>query len=110
MNLGIPPAMPTEGGALAELEAKVGKRWADHAATREPDWPLPDLKPIDIRRWGAPITADVQFPREQWVAYPAKRTIALTLANRLMDFDNLSDDQWMMVCHLVFYGGKVRVS
>jgi hypothetical protein len=103
------------------LEATVTERWAKLAAERAPEWPLPDFGWVDgladMAEWSA-VTPSApqfpreqwQFPREQWVSYPAKRILALLLADRLMDCDTLTDGQWMTVCHLVLYGGKERIS
>jgi len=46
-----------------------------------------------------------QFPREQWAILPARRAVALTLADRLIDDGKLSEAGW-----LVAYGGKTRIS
>lgn len=99
--------------ALDELEHRVGEKWATVAATRTPQWELPD-NPFDFSEW---MTIDPglirvpQFPRERWASYPAKRTLALMVCDTLLDrVDELTDEQWMMVCLAMQYGGKTRIS
>jgi hypothetical protein len=99
--------------ALVELERHVGEKWIAAASARTPQWPLPD-DPLDISTWQTdttPLPDDwPQFPREQWASYPAKRTVTLLLCDRMLDFDELTDEQWTHVCFLMQYGGKTRLS
>jgi len=42
---------------------------------------------------------------------PAKRTVALILAERLLDdAENLTDEQWLQLCLVMQYGGKTRLT
>jgi hypothetical protein len=52
----------------------------------------------------------MQFPREQWLSYPNRRAHALVLANRLLDFEDLTDEQWHTLGMLMLYGGKERIA
>jgi hypothetical protein len=112
--------------SLEELELRVGEKWATAAATREPQWETVEVDlsawlgeiPIPDNAWEMstvgqplpPLLPDTpQFPREQWASYPAKRTVALLIADRLLDFDELTDEQWMTLCFLMQHGGKTRL-
>jgi hypothetical protein len=114
---------------LDVLEQRVGEKWAAAAAARMPKWesaefdvsewvdvakiPLP-VNAFEMSTVGQPLPPPLpdtpQFPREQWVSYPAKRTAALMVADRLLDFDELTDEQWIQLCLLMQYGGKTRVA
>lgn len=101
---------------LDALEHRVRERFVAKSAERVSDWngiydgfdasswlqtsPLSPLLP------SVPV---VQFPREQWVSYPARRTLVLLTVDRLLDLDELSDEQWVKVCLLMEYGGKTRL-
>jgi hypothetical protein len=97
---------------LPAIEDRVARKWAAAAAKRmdgfDPQWKL------DVGSWVLPdaeLPADVpQFPREQWVSYPMKRTLALLLCERVLDSGELSDEQWMWLCAVMQYGGKTRVA
>lgn len=98
---------------LDELEQRVGEKWATAAAARLT--PLPG--PFDFTDWTdwATIEPDAlttvpQFPREQWASYPARRTVTLMICDRMLDFDELTDEQWAQVCLLMQYGGKTRLT
>jgi len=96
--------------SLEDLEHRVRERWVAASVDRTPDWPLPDR----IIEWQptAELThvAEFQFPREQWVSYPIKRRLALMVADRLLDFEQLTDEQWQQLCQLIHYGGKTRIA
>ena len=101
--------------ALEDLERRVLARWAAAAAERTPD-------SFDVSKWSgvydhaswlpddAGLPPPMQFPREQWVSYPAKRRVSLMLCDRMLDFDVLTDEQWMLLCMTVQYGGKERIA
>ncbi|MCV7004581.1 hypothetical protein [Mycobacterium gordonae] len=99
---------------LDELEQRVGEKFAVEAAKRvDPQWML------DIGQWTigghpdalVPNPGDIpQFPREQWVTYPNKRTMCLLILDRLLDFDNLDDEQWMQAAALMTFGGRERIA
>lgn len=101
--------------ALDELERRVGEKWARAVADRmNPQWQI-----LDTSSWMLPLPPDgdatkdpllPQFPREQWASYPNKRMVALLACDRMLDFDDLSDEQWMTLCLLMQYGGKTRIS
>src|SRR5437899_1673714 len=101
---------------LEELERRVCEKWATAAAARLPldvfdpsGW----LDGIDTTAWNAePLPpGTMQFPREQWASYPAKRTAALIYAERLLDFaDELTDEQWITLNLVMLYGGKTRLA
>lgn len=101
--------------ALAGLEQRVVEKWVTAAANRGPMWPAADA--IDFSSWltdtdTAPLPADVpQFPREQWLVYPARRTLALMMCERTLDSaQELSDDEWSLLCLTMWYGGKTRIA
>lgn len=99
--------------ALEELERRVGEKWVAAAAARTPDWPVPAVEWSDdwkeaMKKPLPPGT--LQFPREQWASYPNQRTVALLIADRLLDFDELTDEQWMQLGLLMQYGGKTRIA
>ena len=93
-------AQPQRGASqteLADLETRVIRRWAEIGAFR----------PVECRHVRLAITwcssrASCGSP------YPAKRTIALLLADRLLDKAELTDYDWLTICHLVLFGGRVR--
>lgn len=95
--------------ALGQLERRVGEKWAAAAAARFPA----DVDPFDPSDWlGDEPHAEpvMQFPREQWVSYPNKRTAALIVAdNMLNNADDLTDMQWTLLCRIMLYGGKTRI-
>ena len=97
---------------LVELERSVTEKFTVKAAERAPD------SDLNVTGWlqtvseamQVPIDPNIpQFPREQWVSYPARRTVVLILCNRMLDFD-LDDAQWTQLCWLMQYGGKERVA
>lgn len=98
---------------LETLEQRVGQKWAAAVAARIPHLDMPD-DPFDFSDWltGDPVPEPVlEFPREQWATYPAKRTVTLLLCDKLLDkADDLTDEQWMMVGLAMQYGGKTRLS
>lgn len=102
---------------LGQLERRVTEKFAAAAAARTSLWS--ELPAFDITEWfdslddtGAVAVPDdwPQFPREQWVSYPNKRTAALLLAERLLDAEHLTDRQWTTLCLLMSYGGKERIA
>jgi hypothetical protein len=102
---------------LEELERRVAEKWAAAAAARIGVY-SPGFS-FDVAGWFDSLadSGEVsmpddwpQFPREQWVSYPNKRTAALLLADRLLDFDELDDEQWSTLCLLMHYGGKTRIA
>lgn len=99
---------------LEEIERRVGQKWLARAVHRQnllwgssdptlewdmPSWDLPEAPA------GWP-----QFPRDQWAALPNNRIIALMIAERMLDFDDMTDEQWHSVCLLMQYGGKTRLA
>jgi hypothetical protein len=97
---------------LQQLERRVGAKWVAAAAARTPEWAVPEAA-FDMSAWTdmAPLPPGTpQFPREQWVSYPNRRAVALLLADRLLDFDELTDEQWTQVCMVMQYGGRERVA
>ncbi|WP_330253112.1 hypothetical protein OG874_00405 [Nocardia sp. NBC_00565] len=97
--------------ALTELEQRVTAKL--YAAL--PQWELPpDPLQDPAEFWRRAVEeADVpplpddwpQFPREQWITYPARRAYALLLADNAIDHGYLSEAGF-----LVQYGGKERIS
>jgi len=102
---------------LDVLERRVCEKWVAAAAARMPADafdPSSWLDGIDMSAWDEAMKTPLppgtpQFPREQWASYPAKRTVALMIADRLLDFEELTDEQWMQLCLLMQYGGKTRL-
>lgn len=96
---------------LEKLERRVTEKWAVAAAERAPLWPLPDI-PFNLDDWAVnsvPLPPDwPQFPREQWLVYPHKRMVTLTICDVALD-RYLSEEEWIHVCLLMMYGGKERV-
>ncbi len=130
--------MSTNKFDLDDLEKRVGGRYAEKMAAL---WTLPDgefstvefgadwtehLKPvadqgrtIEISTVGQPLpppiiplpTPVMQFPREQWITYPQKRTISLLIADRMIDlWDTVAIEQQAQVGYLVLYGGRERIA
>lgn len=99
---------------LVELEQRVTEKFAAKAGERMPETDFG----FDIESWGVGVDAwelDIpldpnipQFPREQWLSYPAQRTVALILCDRMLDLE-LDEAQWAQLCFLMQFGGKVRV-
>lgn len=99
---------------LIELEGRVTRKWQEAVAARTPQWPMPEVD-IDWSAWRdaakKPLPpGTMQFPREQWVSYPNRRTTVLILADRLLDFEELTDEQWHTLNFLMLYGGKERIA
>lgn len=97
---------------LSDLERRVCEKWIRVAAERASAWGLPEMD-LDMSAWAevaqTPLpSGTMQFPREQWVSYPAKRTYILLLADRMLDLD-MDEERWMQVCLLMQYGGKTRL-
>lgn len=100
---------------LAALEERVGAKWAAAALARTQIWPAVDLDAFSIDTWlvnpGPIEPPQLQFPREQWVSYPTRRMVALTVCDRLLDkVDELTDEQWVTLCWALQYAGKSRVA
>lgn len=98
---------------LAELETCVTKKWLEAAGNRLAQWMLPE-NAFDPTEWSEALDEalppeTMQFPRETWASYPAKRAVVLTVADRMLDFE-LNDEQWAEVCFLMQYGGKTQLS
>lgn len=97
---------------LDEIEQRVGAKWSAVAKARQS--PLPGS--FDFTDWtdwatfGSTPSDGLQFPREQFAVYPIKRATTLLLCDRLLDFAELTDEQWMTVCFLMQYGGKTRLT
>lgn len=111
--------------ALLELENQVNDRFLEKITERLP------LTPFDPTAWltgiefgpvidgpvlgpiieGNPYTsADPrQFPREQWVVYPNRRAIALSIVARALELETITDDQWAQIAFLMAFGGKERI-
>jgi hypothetical protein len=103
---------------LESLERRVGQKWAAAAAARidqriDPQWNL------DVGSWGSaageglpPLPPGTpQFPREQWASYPTARRVALQMCEHLLDnVAELTDNQWMLICVTMQYGGKTRIA
>lgn len=100
---------------LAELERRVGEKFAAKASERISDWDGPFDDPFAAGNWlqtapGSPVAPTLQFSREQWVSYPTKRLVALMALDHLLDFPELTDEQWSTACLVWWYGGKTRVA
>lgn len=96
---------------LIELEKRVTRRWQEAAAARTPQWPDVELSTDWAEAMQKPLPpGTMQFPREQWVSYPNRRTIVLILADRLLDFEELTAEQWHTLNFLMLYGGKARIA
>ncbi|PEH74617.1 hypothetical protein CRM89_00245 [Nocardia sp. FDAARGOS_372] len=90
--------------ALAELEQRVTEKL--HAAM--PKWDLPaDLPAVVIPDYvpNGAERPELEYPRERWITYPARRAQALVLANRLIDDGKLSE-----AALLVSRGGRERIA
>ena len=93
---------------LAALELRVADKFLAYASNRQSEWDLPDFD-IDWDSWEnlPELPPDTpQFPRQQWFTYPNRRAISLILVDRMMDFDELTDEQWADVTFLMMYGGR----
>lgn len=115
--------------ALAELENQVSDRFLEKVTERLP------LTPFDPTAWltgiefgpvidgpacgpiieGHPSSSvdprhQLQFPREQWVVYPNRRAIALSIVARALELETITDDQWAQIAFLMAYGGKERIA
>ena len=101
--------MNTERQVMSEVtnEKRVLARWMTAAEARGSTIPS---DPFDATDWttGEPQPAtSLQFPRQQWATYPARRKVVLALCDRMLDFaDRLTDEQWATLSFLVLYGGK----
>lgn len=95
---------------LDELEHRVAEKWAAVAGSRiDPRWQF------DVTTWGLhpppPLPpGTLQFPREQWARYPAKRAAVLLACERILDHGELTDEQWLTVCLAMQYGGKTLIA
>lgn len=122
--------MPETTVQLEELEKRVPARFYEKMAEL---WPLPNLT-VDSVDWaealksgpgkllnlgteqeftieGTVAHAELQFPREQWVVYPHRRTITLLICDRMIDlWDDLTIEQKSQVGFLLTYGGRERVA
>ncbi|BAD56355.1 hypothetical protein [Nocardia farcinica] len=90
--------------ALAELEQRVTEKL--HAAM--PKWDLPaDLPAVVIPDYvpNGAERPELEYPRERWITYPARRAHALVLADRLIDAGKLSE-----AALLVSRGGRERIA
>lgn len=87
---------------LAGLEQRVTEKLL--AALPKLDLP-DDLPPLDFSRVSSLATDWPQYPRAQWIVWPVRRAVALTLADRLIDFGRLSEASF-----LIEHGGKERIS
>jgi hypothetical protein len=106
---------------LDVLERRVVEKWVA-AAARMPRWELPEfdmsaweLPEFDMSAWDEAMKTPLppgtpQFPREQWASYPNRRRVALMICDRLLDFDELTDEQWVTLCMVMQYGGKTRIA
>lgn len=109
------PVAEDEPTELDELERRVGEKWAREAAALFPDAPE-----FDVTTWTppkAPASEPLpqfplrQFPREQWITYPARRTAVLTACEQVLDgHHGLALDEWQLLCLAMLYGGRVRIA
>jgi len=112
--------------ALAQLENQVTEKFIEKITERLP------LTPFDPTGWltgiefgpiiDGPVLGPViedplsstrpsgQFPREQWVVYPNRRAIALSIVGRALELEAITDDQWAQIAFLMAYGGKERLT
>ncbi|MFN3005123.1 hypothetical protein [Mycolicibacterium wolinskyi] len=96
---------------LQEIERRVTEKWCAAATARFPY----SRDGFDVAQWFRDLPplppGTPQFPREQWVSYPAARTATLLVCERLLDSaDKLTDEQWATLCLAMQYGGKTRVA
>ena len=99
------------GDELTQLEERVTRKWAQAAASRMPESSFDASAWHDLdTEWGGTALNAPQFPREQWVSYPAKRTVSLMTCDRMLDFEELTDEQWMTLSFLMLYGGRERIA
>ena len=97
--------------ALADLEERVTAKFLAAAAGRTPEFDT-SAWDIDMSQWqpSEPLPPDTpQFPRQQWVVYPTRRAVVLTIIDRALDLD-LTDEQWSQACFLFWYGGRERIA
>lgn len=115
----------TATDALADLERRVTEKYAAAAQTRQ----QPDLlDAFDPSSWSVDLDIDwvavakaadasreepsadlPQFPREQWVTHPHRRTVLLMVIDRYLDLD-LTEDDWRAVSWLMAFGGRERIA
>ncbi len=122
--------MPETTVQLDELEKRVPARFYEKMAEL---WPLPNLT-VDSADWAEALRSgpgqlfalgpeqeftiegpvappEWQFPREQWLVYPHRRTITLLICDRMIDlWDELTVEQKHQVGFLLTYGGRERVA
>lgn len=97
--------------ALDDMEQRVTEKFAAAAFARiDPQWKL------DVGEWTFPDfefeplpPGTPQFPREQWVTYPNRRMVTLTLIDRALDLE-LTDEQWTQLTFLMGFGGRERIA
>lgn len=104
---------------LAELEARVGQKWATAASARAPHFDVTGWT-VDFQAWFGTLLEQTdppeipadwpQFPPERWLTYPTRRLLVLMTCDHMLDFDELPDEQWFQLCFLMLYGGRERVS
>ncbi|AID58933.1 hypothetical protein PBI_GAIA_114 [Mycobacterium phage Gaia] len=101
------------GEAVEQLEQRVARKWAQAAYARGAF----DASSFDAGewfdtniQWGGEGPDVPQFPREQWASYPAKRALVLTMLDRALDSEDVSDELWMTICYAMWYGGKTRIA
>lgn len=95
---------------LQDLERRVTEKLIAANQAAHPEWAnLPD--PMEV--WAKAPLEEMpplpegwpQYPREQWVTYPARRAHALILADNAIDHGYLAEAGW-----LVQYAGKERIA
>ena len=102
---------------LEELECRVGAKWIAAAAARTPLWSCPaDPFGGDMSAWTGAMTrplppGTMQFPRERWASYPARRRLTLMVCEKLLDAaSDLNEEHWMTLCLAMQFGGKTRLA
>ena len=105
--------MADQTETLDQLEQRIGQRWAEATAAHIPS------DPLDLKDWLASTLTDPQvyssnlpqFPREQWVTYPPRRTVSLLLVdNALNAAEKLTESDWLALAFLMTHGGRERIA
>lgn len=107
--------------ALDQLEIEVADEYFALVAERASADVLNSLVLSRRVDWSGQVLSqrvgdDMQFPREQWVVLPARRTVTLLLVRRAIQVIREKPDDptvsalYEQVGFLFMYGGKIRVA
>lgn len=92
---------------LQDLERRVTEKLIAANRAAHPEWAAVTVTLSEVGTLPPPeLPADwPQFPREQWITYPHRRTCGLILADRAIDLGLLAEAEW-----LVQYAGRERIA